>query len=423
MNTKSIASSLMTLSLGALLTACSGAEFSDTSDLPGEDYPADEELMSSDFAQIDSALTSCDDQQFDHWRYLSALAVAAGNELGRWNSGKDFVKQGDKVQLSAEGLARCKNSCDNVKAILQLQNADTKLIPRHNPDLLKGYLVSFFDRQVNWNVSNANQSHSLKLASVSSDVCGLRYHFDVVTDNNSSLFSGSSPMTASHSGKCLDAVKNSINDGARLEQDTCATSQLQTFTMELRGGNNYQLKNGLGRCLNVAGDNTNIELRACSGGTTQQFTVNHKGNKTFEFKSVSTGKCLDIAGASAANGAALALYNCTGAANQTFSLPNITATPLQPASLMNQLKFAGDTSNAYLAFKSTPTQVSIDPMGTMIDGGAQAASGNCYEGATVYGTGLQGKCCHVTAVINNKQQTVFSKLAVSPWNPKLFYCK
>ncbi len=119
-----IASTLVTLSLGASLTACGGAELSDGSQLPG-DETASGDVMSDfepEYVQIGEEITACDDQQYDHWRNLAALAVASANELGRWNSAKDFVKTNvngqPAIALSNEGLARCTNNCDNIKAIL-----------------------------------------------------------------------------------------------------------------------------------------------------------------------------------------------------------------------------------------------------------------------------------------------------------------
>ncbi len=138
-----IASTLVALSLGASLTACGGAELSDGSQLPGDETASGETMsdFEPEYAQIGEEVTACDDQQYDHWRNLAALAVAAANELGRWNAAKDFVKvtvsNNPGIALSNEGLARCTNNCDNVKAILELQNDVTKIIPRHDPALLR----------------------------------------------------------------------------------------------------------------------------------------------------------------------------------------------------------------------------------------------------------------------------------------------
>src|SRR5688572_18410308 len=144
MKTRTIASTLVALSLGASFTACGGADTTD----PELSAHADEALGT--FDQVDQPITACDDIQYDHWRHLAALAVAAGNELGRWNAAKDFVSQWNGIQLSSEGLSRCKNGCENIKAILSLQADQTRVIPRHDPGLLRQYMKSFHERQTIW---------------------------------------------------------------------------------------------------------------------------------------------------------------------------------------------------------------------------------------------------------------------------------
>ncbi len=165
MKSKTIASTLMTPSLGASLTACGGAE---TYDGSVTICLRTNNSRIASLRKLTPQSTPCDDQQYDHWRYLSALAVAAANELGRWHSAKDFrqAKRWGPVECRGFGALQ---DCGNIKAILQLQNDETRVIPRHDPGLLK-YLNSFYDRQVNWNVSNAVPSHALSLASVSNDV-------------------------------------------------------------------------------------------------------------------------------------------------------------------------------------------------------------------------------------------------------------
>jgi hypothetical protein len=430
MKTGTIASTLVALSLGASLTACGGAELSDGSQLP-EDETASGEIMSDfepEFDQVEAEITACDDQQYDHWRNLSALAVASANELGRWNAAKDFTKVwGPAIGLSAEGLARCTNGCDNVKAILELQNDTTKIIPRHDPALLRQYMVAFYERQVNWNLNNPIPDHSLKLAAVSADVCGFRYHFDVTgATTTSTSVSGTTEVKPVHSGKCLDVAGASSNDGAAINQYGCWGGNNQKFTVESQGNNTYRLKGvASGKCIGVVNGATNdgagIEQRTCGANNSQLFQLNNKGNNTFELKHVSSGKCVDVKGNSTGDSVGLQLWSCHGGANQAYAMnltsggSTSTTSSVNPGVLFNQLKFAGELDNKFLMFQSTATQVSIDPMATMISGGSTATSGSCSDGATAYGEGLAGDCCSVSGKLGT--------LVQSPWNKKLFYCK
>jgi Ricin-type beta-trefoil lectin domain-like len=426
MDTRIIASSLVALSLGAFFTACGGAETSSGPETAGEEaeFAQTGSDFDPEFALSEEEITACDDQHYDHWRHLAALAVASANELGRWNAARDFKKvQGPSIQLSAEGLARCVDGCENIKAILELQDDVTKLIPRHDPAMLRQYLVGFYDRQVAWNSSNPVADHSLKLAAVSPDICGFRYHFDVTGATSPPSWSGVTEIKPVHSNKCADVAAESMADGAALIQYACWGGNNQKFTVESQGNNTYRLKNiRSGKCIGVAYGATNdaaaLEQRWCGANNSQLFQLNRKSNNTFELKNVNSGRCVDVRYNSIDNSTLLQIYACHGGANQTFAMTltsTTTTTPMDPAGLVNQLKFAGDTENKYLMFQSTSTQASIDPMGTMVNGGYTAKSGSCVDGATVFGLGVAGNCCSV----NGK----FGTLVQSAWNKKLAYCK
>lgn len=439
MKISTIASNLVALSLGALVSACGGAEINDGSQLSSENISADEAM--SDIGQQDQEVTICDDNQYDHWRYLSALAVASANELGRWNAAKDFVKEATnnsaRIMLSSEGLARCTNGCENIKAILQLQNTETSTIPRHDPLLLRQYMRAFWERQV---TTAAPPAHSLTLAAVSPDICGLRYHFDVggatstTTTTSGSTLSGSSMIKPVTNYKCFDISSMSTNDGALLQQWACGGASNQQFSLESQGNNTYRVKAGnSGKCLGAVNSGTNagtlIEQRSCGANGSQAFQLNvtsYDQNK-YELKHVASGKCVEIQGGGYNDGQLAQLSNCNGATTQTFyatfvksggsstTTTTTTAPSFSPSTLFSQLKFAGETENKFLAFQSTATQVSIDPMGTLVDGGSSSSSGACYEGSMVYSTtDIGGQCC----MSNGK----YYSLKRSTFNAKMYVC-
>ncbi|MGW3340044.1 ricin-type beta-trefoil lectin domain protein [Streptomyces sp. NPDC001009] len=73
-----------------------------------------------------------------------------------------------------------------------------------------------------------------------------------------------------------------------------------------------------GKCLDVAGassaNGTAVQLYDCNGTAAQQWTVETDGTVR------ALGKCLDVTGSSTANGTRLQLWDCTGAANQKWTV-------------------------------------------------------------------------------------------------------
>ncbi|MGW2462912.1 lectin [Streptomyces sp. NPDC001761] len=73
-----------------------------------------------------------------------------------------------------------------------------------------------------------------------------------------------------------------------------------------------------GKCLDVAGassaDGTAVQIYDCNGTSAQQWTVGSDGTIR------ALGKCLDITGNSTADGAKVQLWTCTGAANQKWTV-------------------------------------------------------------------------------------------------------
>jgi glucosylceramidase len=72
-----------------------------------------------------------------------------------------------------------------------------------------------------------------------------------------------------------------------------------------------------GKCVDVAGassaNGTKIQLYTCNGTTAQQWTVGTDGTLR------ALGKCLDVAGANSANGTKVQLYDCNGSAAQQWT--------------------------------------------------------------------------------------------------------
>jgi len=410
-----ITSNLVTLSLGALISACGAAETGASNDQPG--LESGDSHAAGTLGEVGAALTACDDPQYDHWRYISALGVAAGNELGRWNIA-DFTNS-NGVQLSASGLARCKAGCPNIQAILSLQNNGKGIIPRLDPGLLKQYLTGFYTDQVSWQNVNGYNEHVLVPTTVTPASCGYRYSYrDTLVK-----FTGTTTLKPAVSGKCIDI--SSLSDQANVIQKACSAATQQNFVVEPILKSGYRLKNvASGKCALVPNilTGTYLKQQSCGQDASFLFDVIDAGGGKYRLQSrVTTNQCVEVANSSTADGTGLRITACNAAsaaqqftatlATQTFDNPN-------QADMVNTLRFVGgNTQNPYIQFQSTALEVSMDPLGTMVDGGASGQTGSCTDASSAFDTtrAIAGKCCTYSGKYGTFQPAA--------WNANLFYCK
>jgi len=106
-----------TVCLGMLGVACEGADF--------EDMPSYEEEMADEIGSIEQPL--CENKGGTN-AVMTAIAVAAGRELGRWLPARDFQfnSSTSMLELSVNAEPRCRTmsptgSCTNLRALLELQ--------------------------------------------------------------------------------------------------------------------------------------------------------------------------------------------------------------------------------------------------------------------------------------------------------------
>ncbi len=90
-------------------------------------------------------------------------------------------------------------------------------------------------------------------------------------------------------------------------------------------GQAYSIENvHAGKCLDVAGlsasNGANIQLWDCSGWANQKFTLEPAGGNYVMIRSESSGKCLDVWTKSTEPGANIAQYTCNGGTNQQFEV-------------------------------------------------------------------------------------------------------
>ncbi|WP_433200558.1 RICIN domain-containing protein [Dactylosporangium sp. CS-047395] len=87
------------------------------------------------------------------------------------------------------------------------------------------------------------------------------------------------------------------------------------------GGGTFALRGqAANRCLDITGASTAngalAEIWDCNGGSNQQFTATSAG----ELRVYNGAKCLDVTGRGTANGTAVAIWDCNGQTNQQFRL-------------------------------------------------------------------------------------------------------
>ena len=100
------------------------------------------------------------------------------------------------------------------------------------------------------------------------------------------------------------------------------------LTSEVTAGAVYTLKGvHSGRCLEVANGSTangaNVQLWDCNGTTAQQFRFEAVSGGYFQVRNIASNKCLDVWGWSTADAAEISQYTCSGGDNQLFSVPDV----------------------------------------------------------------------------------------------------
>jgi microsomal dipeptidase-like Zn-dependent dipeptidase len=133
-----------------------------------------------------------------------------------------------------------------------------------------------------------------------------------------------------HAGRCLDLDGGSDRDGARVQQWKCNGGENQSWILRGRDGG-WQLVNARsGKCLDASvsaggplGAASSLGQRACNGDPAQSWQAERGGN-TFALRATS-GLCLEVSGQSRADGAALRLAPCSGAAHQRWQIDSLRA--------------------------------------------------------------------------------------------------
>jgi hypothetical protein len=135
-----------------------------------------------------------------------------------------------------------------------------------------------------------------------------------------------------NSGSCVDATGHGTTNGTAVQQWACGSPvQLnQEWQFVNVGSGYYEVLNvnaaSEGESWNVTGgtgataSGDKIQLWQYGGATNEQWDASAIGDGYYNFVARNSGLCLDVPGASTANGVQLQQYTCNGTAAQAFRL-------------------------------------------------------------------------------------------------------
>ncbi|WP_155897391.1 RICIN domain-containing protein [Aureimonas ureilytica] len=139
----------------------------------------------------------------------------------------------------------------------------------------------------------------------------------------------SGPLRASHSNLCLSVQGGSGVEGARLVQDGCNGSAIQTWTWRAANGGSTLVNAQTNKCLDLLDfkpeDGAALAQWTCNGGDNQIWRASPSVNGGLALASKQTGKCIDVMGAATQAGAQVLQWTCNGQANQSWKAPAPTA--------------------------------------------------------------------------------------------------
>ncbi|WP_443677142.1 protein kinase domain-containing protein [Micromonospora alfalfae] len=115
------------------------------------------------------------------------------------------------------------------------------------------------------------------------------------------------------SDRCIDIPDGNAVAGVRLQIWDCRRTAKQLWTFPADG-----TVRSMGKCLDVAGHSTEdgaaVQLAECSGAASQRFTL----NKAYDLVNTRADRCVDVLDSNPDNGARLQIWQCSGNANQKW---------------------------------------------------------------------------------------------------------
>ncbi|MBX9363229.1 RICIN domain-containing protein [Streptomyces sp. WAC04114] len=125
-------------------------------------------------------------------------------------------------------------------------------------------------------------------------------------------------LIARHSSKCADVTSQSLWAGAQIKQYDCNGGGNQRYWFKPAGSGYYQLMVRNSSLCVQENASTVTQENCASSATNQQWSLTTTGSYV-NVTSRASGECLDVNGASTANGAALITYTCSAGTNQQWT--------------------------------------------------------------------------------------------------------
>jgi hypothetical protein len=162
----------------------------------------------------------------------------------------------------------------------------------------------------------------LPLTFPSSTSMSMSWSPEVTIDTATGSISGTSAtyntLIARHSGKCADVTNQSQWAGAQIKQYDCNGGNNQTYWFKSVGSGYYLLMTRHSSLCVQENASTVTQENCNASSTAQQWSVTTSGSSV-NIRSRATGECLDVNGASTANGAAIITYTCNSGTNQQWT--------------------------------------------------------------------------------------------------------
>ncbi|TDU87213.1 ricin-type beta-trefoil lectin protein [Kribbella voronezhensis] len=144
---------------------------------------------------------------------------------------------------------------------------------------------------------------------------------------------GWNTVVSKNSSKCVDARAAATANGTAVQQQACnsTTAQQWQFQPTADGYVRVNAFNNAAQALDVtnvsAADSAPIQLWSYSNGLNQQWLPVEEADGAYHLVNRNSGKCLDVPGASTADGLQLQQYTCNGTAAQSFRVNPVDGTP------------------------------------------------------------------------------------------------
>jgi hypothetical protein len=138
-----------------------------------------------------------------------------------------------------------------------------------------------------------------------------------------SFYQVSSKLT----GQLLSLKGSGTTDGTTTEQQPAHGGADQRWTLRQTGGGYHIINGGSLTCLDVSGasmaDGAATGIWACSSATSQVWMLKDAGSGFVNIVNLNSGSCIDLSGGSFSAGTAISQYHCNSGDNQKWFFTHV----------------------------------------------------------------------------------------------------